>query len=61
MILGKTGTGKTTIHEILRKALNIINEFIKEEDKIEEFKPIKHFLVNPKALTLNNLYGYTDL
>ena len=36
MILGKTGTGKTTIHEILRKALNIINEFIKDEDKIEK-------------------------
>ena len=48
MIIGNTGTGKTTILNITIKALNDLN------DNIILYK------LNPKSITRKELFGYND-
>ncbi|KAH0794512.1 Dynein heavy chain family protein [Histomonas meleagridis] len=49
MLVGQTGGGKTTSRNLLSDALDILN------------KPVEQVEVNPKAVTLSDLYGSYNL
>ena len=54
MIIGQTLTGKTTIIRTLKKAMNLIK---KNGHKGDEYKPVESETLNPKSITLDELYG----
>ncbi|CAH8627144.1 unnamed protein product [Schistosoma bovis] len=56
MLVGPTGGGKTTIYRVLAKVLNNLHvaEFI---DKKPEYQPVKMYVLNPKSITMGELYG----
>jgi len=69
MVIGNTMAGKTTTWEILQEALNesYKKEFAErdkagqnttEKDKPYKYKPVKVQILNPKAVSLQELYGY---
>jgi|TARA_B110000285_G_C15020063_1_gene561087 dynein heavy chain, axonemal len=65
MLVGLTMSGKTTAWQILIEALNKLSEAEKKENKKGDaadmkFKPVKHDLINPKAINIDELYGYFD-
>lgn len=55
MLVGQTLSGKTTCHRILAAALK---ECVSLGDPEE--KAAQTYIINPKALTLSQLYGYSD-
>jgi hypothetical protein len=65
MLVGSTMAGKTTAWKILIEALNKLSEAEKKENKNvkpEDMKimPVKYDLINPKAISIDELYGYFD-
>lgn len=54
MLVGNPFGGKTSLLHLLAKTLSLQNELGQEEEKVE------FDTVNPKALTINQLYGYFD-
>jgi dynein heavy chain len=62
MLVGATLAGKTTAWEVLEDALNQLNAEEKERGVKEDFKyqAVKHELINPKAISTDELYGYSD-
>ena len=62
MILGVAGAGKTTIWQMLHKALNVIHaEGDGSEGGDETKKPTCCYeVVNPKAVTADELFGHVD-
>ena len=58
MLVGSTGTGKTKVYETLRKALMQLH---KEGVENYQYKPIQLFKLNPKSVTMNDLYGYVNV
>jgi len=65
MLVGLTMSGKTTAWQILIEALNKLSEAEKKENKNikaedMKFKPVKHDLINPKAINIDELYGSFD-
>jgi dynein heavy chain len=56
MIVGKTQSGKTVCWSILKRALTRLN---KEGDLT--YQKVQEYPVNPKAITLGELYGDFDL
>lgn len=65
MLVGSTMAGKTTAWKILVEALNKLSEAEKKENKNikpEDMKimPVKYDLINPKAISIDELYGYFD-
>ena len=52
MIVGETGAGKTTVWKCLQGALNRLSK-----TDPEKYVGAKHYAVNPKALSLSELYG----
>ena len=58
MLVGLTGTGKTKCYEVLSKAFRQLNE----EGKIHPFyKKIIQYKLNPKSVTMNQLFGYVNV
>lgn len=57
MLVGKTLSGKTTVTEILFDACNLLCEQMKNEDK---FPRIFKEVINPKSISINELFGYFD-
>ncbi|XP_063712783.1 dynein axonemal heavy chain 2-like isoform X4 [Symsagittifera roscoffensis] len=55
MLVGATGSGKSTSWKVLRSVLNRLN------DKKEPYLKAKEYPMNPKALNLGELYGEFDL
>lgn len=54
MLVGNPFGGKTSLLHLLAKALSLQNKLGQGEEKVE------YETVNPKALTMGQLYGYFD-
>lgn len=56
--VGPTGSGKTTIIKILSKTLTeLYNQKIKER----HYRPVNTYRLNPKAISMSELYGQLNL
>lgn len=55
MIVGPTGGGKTTCYEILAHAMTQLR--IHKQSKDPRFQLVKIFCLNPKSITMGELYG----
>lgn len=56
MIVGPTFGGKTQCHKILAQSITLL---AKETENWAEI-PVKQIIMNPKAVTMEQLYGYFD-
>ncbi|XP_038615472.1 dynein heavy chain 6, axonemal [Tachyglossus aculeatus] len=54
MLVGPTGSGKTTIYRILAESLGVLHK-LGEPNPF--YKPVKTFILNPKSITMGELYG----
>ncbi|XP_038058161.1 dynein heavy chain 6, axonemal-like isoform X2 [Patiria miniata] len=54
MLVGPTGGGKTTTYEILQQALT---ELHKAGEDSPYYQPVKTYVLNPKAVSMGELYG----
>nr|XP_014352841.1 PREDICTED: dynein heavy chain 6, axonemal-like [Latimeria chalumnae] len=54
MIVGPTGGGKTTVYKILADALGALHA---AGEKYPFYQPVKTFVLNPKSITMGELYG----
>lgn len=54
MIVGLTNTGKTTCTELLARSLTALR---KTEHSDTAFRTIKKHILNPKAISMGELYG----
>ncbi|XP_060586003.1 dynein axonemal heavy chain 6-like [Ruditapes philippinarum] len=54
MLVGPTGGGKTTIYEVLAETCENLH---KKEVKKEFYQPVHTYVLNPKAITMEELYG----
>jgi dynein heavy chain len=52
MIVGETGSGKSVSWKLLQATLNRL-----AKSNPEQYVPVKHFAINPKSLSLTELYG----
>lgn len=57
MIIGQAGCGKSTIFNILLKSLERLNLKYPEN---ENYFNVKIYKLNPKSVSINNLYGYIN-
>ena len=55
MVVGPTGGGKTKTLEVLSNALTLLRE--NDVTSNPMFQKVHHFELNPKAITMNQLYG----
>ena len=53
MIVGPTGGGKTSNYKVLAHAISSLKE-------AEEFEKVNTHIINPKSITMGQLYGYVD-
>lgn len=54
MLVGNPFGGKTSLLHVLAETLNFQNKLGHREEKVE------YETINPKSLTMNQLYGYFD-
>lgn len=59
MIVGQAGVGKTTCYQILKAAMNKILDANPEAGK--KYSRVEERVVNPKSVTMGQLYGEIDL
>jgi dynein heavy chain len=60
MLVGETGTGKTTVTTTLGKALTEIFEAGGDELSNPMYRPVHIDTLNPKAVTMGELFGDTN-
>ncbi|ORX87336.1 hypothetical protein BCR32DRAFT_215454 [Anaeromyces robustus] len=63
MLVGPTGGGKTTAYEVLAKAKTRLKEKAEAENwpKASELEKVKMWVLNPKCVTMAELYGEFNL
>ncbi|XP_015279206.1 PREDICTED: dynein heavy chain 6, axonemal [Gekko japonicus] len=54
MLVGPTGGGKTTVYQILADTLGALHAAGEEKPF---YQPVKTFILNPKSITMGELYG----
>ncbi|KAM8939967.1 dynein axonemal heavy chain 6 [Pelodytes ibericus] len=54
MLVGPTGGGKTTVYQILADALGTL---FKAGETHHFYQPVKTYVLNPKSITMGELYG----
>ncbi|XP_024940673.1 dynein heavy chain 1, axonemal [Cephus cinctus] len=59
MLVGPTGSGKTRCYEILKDACTSLKGKIQPSGK--PFTPVHTYVLNPKSITMGQLYGEYDL
>eukprot|EP00049_Salpingoeca_infusionum_P016632 m.342064 g.342064 ORF g.342064 m.342064 type:complete len:4133 (+) comp16119_c0_seq2:317-12715(+) len=57
MLVGPTGGGKTTVYQVLEKTLMLLDEQGVEH---ADYKPVQTYVLNPKAVSMGELYGEVD-
>jgi dynein heavy chain, axonemal len=58
MLVGPTGGGKTTIYKVLAECLKKLRQQGSEDERYQE---VKYKILNPKAITMGELYGEINL
>lgn len=58
MLVGPTGGGKTTIYKILAECFKKLRQQGSEDERFQE---VKYKILNPKAITMGELYGEINL
>lgn len=58
MLVGQTGGGKTCCYRALAHAMTTLS---KQKEHKDKFKRVKHTVINPKAVTMSQLYGEYDI
>ncbi|CAH8497721.1 unnamed protein product, partial [Dicrocoelium dendriticum] len=56
MLVGPTGGGKTTVYRILAKVLGNLHDAALSIEN-PSYQPVKTYVLNPKAITMGELYG----
>lgn len=56
MLVGPTGGGKTTVYTILADTLETLYQS-EHKDSCPFYQPVKKFILNPKSVTMGELYG----
>jgi dynein heavy chain, axonemal len=56
MIVGPTGGGKTCNYKVLQKAITSL----KGKTSNEYFQKVRVDILNPKSITMGQLYGFVD-
>ncbi|KAI9101992.1 dynein heavy chain and region D6 of dynein motor-domain-containing protein [Phlyctochytrium arcticum] len=56
MIVGATGSGKSTVWKLLQQTLTKLSKSF-----ADRYTPVRTFAINPKALTLGELYGENNI
>jgi dynein heavy chain len=59
MLVGFTGSGKTTCYETLASVMT--HEKLNNPKAPREYQVVKMEVLNPKAISMGELYGYVDL
>jgi dynein heavy chain len=59
MLVGPTGGGKTSCHRVLAAALTLLQGVKAPNGSI--FEKVRPFILNPKSITMGQLYGEFDL
>lgn len=59
MLVGPTGSGKTRCYEVLKKALTSLKG--KDSPSGSPYEEVHTFVLNPKSITMGQLYGEFDL
>uniref|UniRef100_A0A7M4FA16 Dynein axonemal heavy chain 6 n=1 Tax=Crocodylus porosus TaxID=8502 RepID=A0A7M4FA16_CROPO len=54
MLVGPTGGGKTTVYQVLAQSLG---ELHKAGEQNPFYQPVKTYILNPKSITMGELYG----
>ena len=62
MLVGPTGGGKTTCYEVLKEALTKLSiDEADDPNKKEDYKPVHTHVMNPKSVSMGELYGEVSL
>ena len=59
MIVGPTGGGKTTTYKVLADSMTKLR--LHENSKDERFKQVKLRVLNPKSISMGELYGEENI
>ena len=54
MLVGLAGSGKTTCYEILQDAMS---ELRKKDDPDQNYQHVRTYVLNPKCISMGELYG----
>jgi dynein heavy chain len=57
MLVGATGSGKTTCYEILEDTMIHMRE---NNSKDQVYQMVKKIILNPKAISMDEMYGYVN-
>ncbi|VDK35198.1 unnamed protein product [Taenia asiatica] len=57
MLVGPTGGGKTTVYRILAETLGTLSKMPDMAEMNPDFQPVKVYVLNPKSITMGEIYG----
>ncbi|KAH9281795.1 Dynein heavy chain 6, axonemal [Echinococcus granulosus] len=57
MLVGPTGGGKTTVYRILAETLGTLSKMPEMAETNPDFQPVKVYVLNPKSITMGEIYG----